>query len=108
MSLEIGKKAEDKVGEFLVENGYKIVKKNFYSKFGEIDIIAKKDEVVSFFEVKFSKKYDPIYRITPSKIKKIIKTIDYYFMLNESEEEYQINAALVTPNGIEIIENISY
>ena len=100
--------AEERVVEFLIKNGYKIIKRNFHSKFGEVDIVAKKDEILNFFEVKYSKKYDPVYRITPMKIKKIIKTIDYFFMINNSDDEYQICAALVTPNGIEVIENISY
>jgi putative endonuclease len=108
LSLKTGKKAERIVVEYLSANGYKILKKNFYSKFGEIDIVAKKDGVVSFFEVKFSQNYDPIYRITPAKMKKIIKTIEYYFLLNESDEKYRIDAALVTPAGIEIIENIGF
>ncbi len=108
MSLKKGRVAEEKVGIFLVENGYEIVEKNFYSRFGEVDIIAKKDGVINFFEVKFSEKYDPVHRITLAKMKKIIKTVNYYFMLNDSEEEYQINAALVTPDGIEIIENIGF
>ncbi len=108
MSQKIGFKAEDKVEKYLLKNGYKIIKRNFHSKFGEIDIIAKKAGVFSFFEVKFSKKYDPICRITPAKIGKIIKTIDYFFMMNNSDDEYQICAALVTPKGIEIIDNISY
>ena len=106
--MKIGLEAEERVVEFLIKNGYKIIKRNFHSKFGEVDIVAKKDEILNFFEVKYSKKYDPVYRITPMKIKKIIKTIDYFFMINNSDDEYQICAALVTPNGIEVIENISY
>ncbi len=108
MSLEIGNRAEESVRKYLVKNGYKILKKNFHSKFGEIDIVALKDEVITFFEVKYSKNYNPIYRITPEKMRKIIKTIDYYFLVNNHEEEYQISAALVTPEGIEIMENIGF
>ncbi|MFK5881622.1 MAG: YraN family protein [Sulfurospirillum sp.] len=108
MSLKIGLSAEDKVVDLLVKNGYKIIKRNFHSKFGEIDIIVKKDGVLSFVEVKYSQNYNPAYRITPTKMKKIIKTIDYFFMLNNVDEEYQINAALVTPEGIEIVENIGF
>jgi len=107
LSLKIGADAEDRVEKFLIKDGYKIIKRNFHSKFGEIDIIAKKDQILTFFEVKYSKNYDPIYRITSAKMQKIIKTIDYFFMINNSDDEYQISAALVTPKGIEIIDNIS-
>ncbi len=108
MSLKIGLDAEEKVAKYLLANGYKILKRNFHSKFGEIDIIAKKDDILSFIEVKYSKNYNPIYRITPAKMQKIIKTIDYFFMLNNHNEEYQITGALITPKGIEILENISF
>ncbi len=108
MSLKDGLRAEERVVEFLIKNGYKIIKRNFHSKFGEIDIVAQKGDILNFFEVKYSKNYDPIHRITPVKMQKIIKTIDYFFMLNDRDEEYQINAALVTLEGIKIIENISF
>ncbi|MDX1808463.1 MAG: YraN family protein [Sulfurospirillaceae bacterium] len=107
MSLEIGKLAEDRVEKYLKKQGYKIIKRNFHSKFGEIDIIAEKGSLISFFEVKYSKDYDPIYRITPTKLEKIIKTINYFFMLNQEDKDYQICAALVDSNNIEILENIS-
>ena len=108
MSLKTGLDAENRVVNFLIKDGYKIIKRNFHSKFGEIDIIAKKNQILSFFEVKYSKNYNPIYRITPAKMQKIIKTVDYFFMINNSDDDYQISAALVTPKGIEILDNISY
>ena len=108
MSLKIGLDAEEKVVQYLLLNGYKILKRNFHSKFGEIDIIAKKDDILSFIEVKYSKNYNPVYRITPVKMQKIIKTIDYFFMLNNYNEDCQIAGALITPKGIEILENISF
>jgi len=52
LSLKIGLDAEEKVAEYLLKDGYKILKRNFHSKFGEIDIIAKKDDILSFIEVK--------------------------------------------------------
>ena len=108
MSLKTGLDAENRVVNFLIKDGYKIIKRNFHSKFGEIDIIAKKNQILSFFEAKYSKNYNPIYRITPAKMQKIIKTVDYFFMINNSDDDYQISAALVTPKGIEILDNISY
>jgi len=108
VSLSEGKKAEEKASSYLVEEGYRIVARNFYSKFGEIDIIASKDDILHFCEVKFSQNYDPLTRITSSKMTKLIKTINYYFMKNPSSLPYQMDAILVTPNAIEIIKNISY
>ena len=108
MSLEVGLEAEAKASAYLKQDGYKILTQNFHSKFGEIDIIAYKDDVLHFCEVKFSKAYDPITRITPSKMAKIIKTINYYLLTHPNSFDYQIDAILVTPKNIEIIKNISY
>ena len=47
---------EDKACAFLKKQGFKILKRNFHSKFGEIDIIATKDEILHFIEVKFTQK----------------------------------------------------
>jgi len=102
-----GKEAEVKASLYLQSLGYTILTRNFHSKFGEIDIIAKKEGVLHFCEVKFSQKYDPLWRITPSKMAKIIKTIGYYLLVNTPTCDYQIDAIIVTPNTIEIIKNIS-
>ena len=108
MSLQEGLEAEEKASSYLQKEGYTILARNFHSKFGEIDIIALQDNTLHFFEVKFSKKYDPITRITASKMAKIIKTINYYLLTHSNSHDYQIDAILVTPENIEIIKNISY
>jgi len=38
---EIGFLGEDAANKYLIDNGYKILQRNFRTKFGEIDIIAK-------------------------------------------------------------------
>jgi len=108
MSLQEGLEAEEKASSYLQKEGYTILARNFHSKFGEIDIIALQDNTLHFCEVKFSKKYDPITRITASKMAKIIKTINYYLLTHSNSHDYQIDAILVTPENIEIIKNISY
>ena len=55
MSRQKGNLAEDTACGFLYDNGFTIIERNFYSRFGEIDIIATKDEVFHFIEVKSGK-----------------------------------------------------
>ena len=51
-SKEIGNMGEDIAEDFLVNNGYEILRRNFYSQYGEIDVIVKKDGQIRFIEVK--------------------------------------------------------
>lgn len=49
----IGAWGEQYAADFLIRQGYKILYKNFFLRFGEIDIIAKSpDGAVTFLEVK--------------------------------------------------------
>ena len=52
---EIGAFGEDAACEYLEDNGYEILERNFSLKTGEIDIIAEKDGCTVFIEVKTRK-----------------------------------------------------
>lgn len=89
------------------KEGLKILKQNFHSKFGEIDIIAEDIDTIHFIEVKAtSKEYDALYRITTTKLQKIIKTIEYYYLKNEKDKDYQIDAIIINNGNLEWIKNI--
>lgn len=49
---KIGQVGEDFACEYLVDNRYNIVLRNYLKKWGEIDIIAKKGSILHFVEVK--------------------------------------------------------
>ncbi len=49
---EIGKNGEDVACKFLVKQGFSIVTRNYWKKWGEIDVVAKKDSLLHFVEVK--------------------------------------------------------
>lgn len=108
MSRAKGNLAEDKACRFLDENGFRIVERNFYSRFGEIDIIATKDGVLHFIEVKSGLDYESaIQNITPSKLNKFIKTVNVYLKKNRLEVDFVIDAVVVTPQDVELVENIT-
>ena len=57
MKMMMNKRKFGTIGEkiaqkYLENNGYEIIEKNYYTKMGEIDIIAKKDNYIIFVEVK--------------------------------------------------------
>ena len=101
-----GNIAEEKAANFLKEKGFKIVKRNFYTKFGEIDIIAFKNGVFHFVEVKSGKNFEPIYNITPTKLKRIIKSA-YVFLQKEKINSPFCIDAIIVKEKIEFIENIT-
>lgn len=69
-------------------NGYQIIKCNFRSRFGEIDIIAKKDEYIHFIEVKTRTKniIEAREAINKEKEKHIWKTAEYFLYKNRLED----------------------
>jgi putative endonuclease len=52
LSRQTGSEAEDRAAQFLRDSGYSIVARNFSTKWGEIDIVARDKEKVCFIEVK--------------------------------------------------------
>ncbi|MDF1883254.1 YraN family protein [Sulfurimonas sp. SAG-AH-194-C21] len=108
MSRAKGNIAEDKACTFLYENGFEILERNFYSRFGEIDVIVTKENVLHFVEVKSGVDYElAIQNITPSKLSKLLKTCDVYMKKNAYDGDYMLDALVVTPAGIEHLENIT-
>ncbi len=107
MSRVLGNIAEDKACKFLQKNGFTVLERNFYSKFGEIDIIALKHKILHFIEVKSGKNFEPIYAITPKKVDKIIKTINYFLLKKRIDADFCIDALIIKNDKIELIENIT-
>ena len=80
---EIGLLGETKCVSYLKWHGYEIVEQNFQSRFGEIDIIARKKDVLVFVEVKSRDEKsiaEPKEFVTYSKQTKIIGTAEIFLM----------------------------
>ncbi|MDR1451561.1 MAG: YraN family protein [Helicobacteraceae bacterium] len=107
MSRAKGFAAEDRAAKWLTAQGFEVIDRNFYDKCGEIDIIAVKDEVIHFVEVKSGENFDPIYAITPTKLGKIAKTAERYLQRRGFTNAYTIDALLARRNEFELIENVT-
>ena len=108
MSRAKGDVAEEIAYSHLLEAGFIIVERNFYSRFGEIDIIAIKDEVLHFVEVKSALDYElAVQNITKAKLSKLIRTGDMYLKKNSLHCDYMYDALIVTPHKIWHLENIT-
>jgi putative endonuclease len=73
----LGRAGELKAAEFLKKAGYKIIKKNYRTPFGEIDIIALDGETLVFVEVKTRSSDDygaPSEAVNQKKQEKYVRT----------------------------------
>lgn len=104
-----GNLAENRAIAFLLDKNYKIVEQNFYAKkLGEIDIIASKNSTYHFIEVKSALDYETaINNITPSKLGKIKRSLEYYIQTKNIQNPYCIDAIIVVDDKIEFLENIT-
>ncbi|MBE6837806.1 MAG: YraN family protein [Ruminococcus sp.] len=95
----IGNNGEDAVCDFLVRNGYEIIKRNFTIKGGEIDIIALKENTVAFVEVKTRKPdslVDGESSVTVKKKQLIIRTAEEFInKFGNDENSYRFDVAVV-------------
>jgi putative endonuclease len=106
--VNLGKAGEEKACQFLKAKGLRILARNFHSRFGELDIVAQSAEAVHFVEVKSTKHDDAIARITPQKLQKLYRTIEYYQLRHPFSADYQLDAIIVTKAGVEWVQNISH
>ncbi len=117
ISNPTAKKGENLAAQYLAKIGYKIIERNFRKGYGEIDIIAIKDNILIFVEVKTRTTAlfgGALESIAYYKIKSLIKTAQFYKILHPKlPEALRIDAVLIDLNesneasNIEHIENIS-
>jgi putative endonuclease len=78
---EVGARGEKLAADYLKRRGYKIFKRNFRCREGEIDIIAQYDDCVVFVEVRTKKGFSfgtPEESVTLSKREKLISLANAY------------------------------
>ena len=112
---ELCKKGEALAGKLLKRRGCKILKRNYVSKYGEIDIVAYDKGTISFVEVKTrqSENYGPPeLAVTKEKRRRIIRTALHYLVINHIEEidcRFDVVSVLFKVNdnkpNIELIES---
>ena len=109
MSREKGDFAEKRAISFLQDLNFEIIEKNFYAKkLGEIDIIATKNSVYHFCEVKSAPDYETaINNLTAAKLSKIKRSVDYYIQTKKLDVAFCIDAIIVDDKEINFLENIT-
>ena len=111
---KFGKSGEDLASSFLQNKGYKIIERNFrFSRNGEIDIIAKKNDFVLFVEVKnrSTEKYGgALYSINSKKKNALRLAANQFIIQNPSLDSknitFRFDLIAVEGNSVEWVEDI--
>lgn len=97
-----GDYGERLVLDYLLQQGFTLLAKNYWQRCGEIDIIAQRKELIVFVEVKLrnNRYFNNSEVIVLSKIKKIIRTARYYIAAHHLNNHiFRFDVALVERIG---------
>ncbi len=108
---KLGKLGEKKARKYLRKEGWNILNTNYVNPFGEVDIIARKGDVLAFIEVKtrLSDAYGaPSEAVTRSRQAKYIRAAKYYFAGKDIDCNVRFDIIEVFQGKINHIENAFY
>ena len=96
---ELGEKGEQMAADWLTQNGYQILHRNWTFGCYEIDIIATRGEFLHFVEVK-ARKYNPYSHpedsVGKKKFKNLQQAADHYLYLNPGYDWIQYDILAIT------------
>lgn len=109
---KFGQFGEDLATQFCREQKFKILKRNYRCRFGEIDIVAQKDHVLHFIEVKNRTK-DLIpgrFSVNQNKQRHIRQSAQNYLLENKLTNECLVSFDVIeiTDGILEFLENCFY
>ncbi len=114
---DIGKTGEDEAAKYLQKRGYRIIERNYWKPWGELDIIAKApDKTLVFAEVKtihtnltdMSNQYiKPEDNLTRAKLRKLQRTGEMYahshnHHITDKGWRTDLIAIVITSTGLDI------
>lgn len=97
----IGEPAEKAACRYLQQRGVKLLKKNFHSRFGEIDLIMQDGETLVFIEVRCRQvdaQVGAAESVTFAKMQKIRKTAQYYLLQFDEVPNCRFDVIAMTHN----------
>ena len=101
------KKAENIACDFLKKKGYRILERNYRTRYGEIDIIARDGKEIVFVEVKSgTSRVDPLERIDRRKVRSIERSARIFMIQNDVEGPIRVDFIRVTPGRVDHLEGI--
>lgn len=112
---QLGKKGEQLAVDFLIENGYEITERNYRFDKAEVDIIAKKEDILAIIEVKTRSTSDfgnPQDFVKTKQIQRLVKAVHEYVTVNKMDVEVRFDIIAIVKEkqnfNIEHLENAFY
>ena len=102
-AFRTGISAESRAAALLIAKGYRILAKRFRSPFGEIDLVARRRNLIVFVEVKARPSLDDAaYAVTPRQQQRIINAAQAWLMAHPEHAEFEMrfDAMLIAPRSL--------
>ncbi|WGD35557.1 YraN family protein [Olleya sp. YS] len=99
---ELGKKGEQLAVDFLLENDYSIIARNYRFDKAEVDIIAQLEDILAIIEVKTRSTADfgnPQDFVKPKQIQRLVKAVDEYVTVNGLDVEVRFDIIAIIKEG---------
>ena len=99
---DLGKLGEELAVEFLRKNGYEILETNWTFQKAEIDIIAKKENILAIVEVKTRSSIEfglPQDFVKPKKIQLLVKAVDAYVIERDLDIDVRFDIIAIHKEG---------
>jgi putative endonuclease len=102
-AFRAGLSAESRAATYLIAKGYRILTRRFRTPYGEIDIIAKRRNLLAFVEVKARATLDDAaYAVTSRQQKRIVDAANVWLMAHPEHANFDLrfDAMLVAPRHL--------
>ncbi len=102
-AFQTGLSAESRAAAYLMAKGYRILMRRFRTPFGEIDIVAKRRNLLAFVEVKARATLDDAaYAVTPRQQKRILDAANAWLMAHPEHASFDLrfDAMLIAPRRL--------
>jgi putative endonuclease len=102
-AFRTGLSAETRAAAFLMAKGYRILAKRFRTRYGEIDIVARRRNLLTFVEVKARATLDAAaYAVTARQQARIIEAAQAWLVAHPEHADFELrfDALLIAPRRL--------
>jgi putative endonuclease len=102
-AFRTGLSAEARAAAYLMAKGYRILARRFRTRYGEIDLVVRRRNLVAFVEVKARASLDEAaYAVTPRQQRRIIDAAQAWLMAHPEHADFELrfDVMLIAPRRL--------